>query len=719
MIKKPHIIGSIVIVAAFAFFLVTTGTTQQMTTQSIKSHIEALWATSGHADSEAEAFRHWDEDEPPVVSASCSKCHTSEGYAYFIENDRATKEADPEQEGITCQACHSDPDSGTLRNHSDVIFPSGVEVKDMGPEALCMECHQGRASKKSVDSAIESAGVDDDVSSSSLRFVNIHYYAAAADQFGTVVQGGYEYDGNMYDARFAHVTGYNACHTCHDPHSLHVDLGPCNTCHVGLSDPHDLRYYGSFADYDGNGDMQEGIYWELEGIKPKVLATIQAYANQVIVDPIGYESHTYPYFFHDTNGDGVIDESEATYGNRYTAFTPRLLRAAYNYQVAQKDPNAYAHGGKYVIQLLYDSMADLNSVLDNPVSMEGMHRDDEGHFAGSTEAWRHWDEDDPAEVSTSCAKCHSATGLQAYIQNNQEGVPETQPVANGMLCTTCHWGGPPRLTRLGLVKFPSGAEEDMGDNSNYCLHCHQGRASMYDIQKKVAGDPPYSFTNIHYFPTAAVLFGTEVKGGFEYAGKTYAGQNMYPNHGGDFDTCIECHMGTKSENKPFDHTGEMHNVHKPDQRDCVDCHGWDPSQPSPGADPAKFKFSGIRPASIPDLNGNGDIMESLKNEIKGLEADLYAAIQAAGNKAGFPVVYDSHSYPYFFNDLNGNGEVDPEAIYPNRYMFPNGKMLKAAYNYQLSLKEPHGYIHNPIYVAQLLIDSTVDLGGNKADYPWR
>jgi hypothetical protein len=46
-------------------------------------------------------------------------------------------------------------------------------------------------------------------------------------------------------------------------------------------------------------------------------------------------------------------------------------------------------------------------------------------------------------------------------------------------------------------------------------------------------------------------------------------------------------------------------------------------------------------------------------------------------------------------------------------------MLKAAYNYQLSLKEPHGYIHNPIYVAQLLIDSIVDLGGNQADYPWR
>ncbi len=716
MIKKPHIIGSFVIVAAFAFFLVTTGTTQQMTTQSIKSHIEALWATSGHSDAEGEAFRHWDEDGE--VSASCSKCHSTEGYAYFIENDGATMVVEPEQEGITCQACHTDPDSGTLRNHSDVEFPSGVVAEGLGPEALCSECHQGRMSGPGVDDYIEgraAEGEDEDTINSRYSFRNIHYHAAAATQLGTVVKGGYEYSGKTYDAQFAHVTGYNACYTCHDPHSLEVDLGPCNTCHVGLNDKNDLRYYGSFVDYDGDGDMEEGMYWEIETMKEKEYATLQAYCSEVVGVPIGYNAHAYPYFFVDDNGNGEIEENETT---RYASFTQRSLKGSYNYQVSLKDANGWAHGGKYIIQLLYDSMEDMNSALDNPISMDGMHRDDEGHFAGSTEAWRHWDEDE--EVQTSCAKCHSATGLQVFYENGGE-IAEAQPLSNGLLCTTCHWGGPPRLTMIDSVEFPSGAVESMGDNSNYCMTCHQGRASKYSIQSKIAAsDGPYSFTNIHYFPVAAVLFGNKVAGGFEYAGKIYNGQNLFPNHMGKYDTCIECHMGTKSENKPFDYTGKMHNVHKPDQRDCVNCHGWDPSQPSPGADPAKFKFSGIRPASIPDLNGNGDIMESLKNEIKGLEADLYASIQAAGFKAGFPVVYDSHTYPYFFNDLNGNGEVDPgEAIYPNAYKFPNGKMLKAAYNYQLSLKEPHGYIHNPIYVAQLLIDSIVDLGGNQADYPWR
>ncbi|HMB23956.1 MAG TPA: hypothetical protein VKP08_14035, partial [Anaerolineales bacterium] len=40
-------------------------------------------------------------------------------------------------------------------------------------------------------------------------------------------------------------------------------------------------------------------------------------------------------------------------------WTPRLLEAAYNYQYTQKDPGAFVHNPKYVIQFLIDSIADL------------------------------------------------------------------------------------------------------------------------------------------------------------------------------------------------------------------------------------------------------------------------------------------------------------------------------------------------------------------------
>jgi hypothetical protein len=672
---------------------------------------EALFAEAGHADESAEAFRHWDEDDPPVVPTSCAKCHSNDGFLDFADDGTVDSDAQP---GVfTCDVCHTNADTGATRMFAEVTFPSGAVVAADGAEGICMQCHQGRASAASVDGAIAGAGVGDDTSSSRLRFSNIHYFAAAATLYGTQVKGGYQYAGKTYDAKFSHVDGYTDCQDCHNPHSLEVRTERCDTCHTNVksaADLHDIRYLGSLTDYDGDGNIGEGIYYELEGIKPKLYSAILAYAANVLGAPIGYDSHSYPYFFNDSNGNGTIDASEANYGNRYTSFSPRLLRACYNYQVVLKDPGGFAHGGKYLIQLMYDSLEDLNSKIGGAVSMAGMHRGDEGHFDGSTEAWRHWDED--GEVPGRCARCHSATGLAEFLDTGENA--EDAHLANGMLCTTCHTS-PPAVRAAGAIKFPSGETADMGDSSNLCLACHQGRASKSSVDSRIAGGTGnYSFTNIHYFPAAAVLFGNEVHGGYEYPGKVYVGRNPYPNHQGNFDTCVECHMGTKGADP-----NNGHNVAEPNKADCVGCHGQDIAQPYPGGDPAKFMFSGIRPANIPDYDADGCKSESIKAEIQGLEASLYAQLQAHGFAIGKPLIYDSHAYPYFFNDTNGNGLSDPgEAIYPNAYKFDaNG--LKAAYNYQMSRKEPHGYIHNPTYVAQLLVDSIGDLGGNVAPYTWR
>jgi hypothetical protein len=705
MIKKPQILSILLVILLAAFFSIAAKTDDQVGIQSKKSHAEKLWLTSGHADAEAEAFIHWDEDGE--VSGSCAKCHSTPGYASFIET--GTAGAQPIGTTVECDACHSDPDRGIVRDHTDVIFPSGLTVEGLGPEALCMECHQGRESKISVDRTIDGAELpDDDTPTTDLSFRNIHYYAAAADQFGTVVKGGYEYAGKTYDARFSHVTGYNACNTCHNPHSLEVDLsGPCQTCHTGVRDPKDIRYYGSFVDYNGNGDTVEGMYYEIEAFKPRLYTALRKYARNVLGYPIVYDSHSYPYFFYDTNDNGFVDSDE----EGYDYFSARLLRAAYNYQVAQKDPNAYAHNGKYIIELLYDSIEDLNSRLKNPVSMDGMNRTDEGHFDGSAEAFRHWDED--GEVSSRCAKCHSAVGLQDLLEQGQNVTAE---ISNGMLCTTCHTS-PPRVREFGAVEFPSGATADMGDSSNLCLNCHQGRSSKKSVDDDIAETPggPYGFINIHYFPAAAILFGKEVHGGYEFKGKQYMGQKLWHNHNGQFDTCVECHMGTQSEHKAYDYTGEMHNVHKPNPEDCVYCHGQDVAQPNPGADPSKFKFSGIRPASTPDYDGDGNKTESIESEIKALEETLYAQIQIyAATVIGVPIIYDEHSYPYFFADSNGNGITEEE-----EYESFDAKLLRAAYNYQTSKKEPHGFIHNSMYIAQLLVDSIGHIGGDVSAYKWR
>jgi hypothetical protein len=715
MIKRPQILGFFVLLAIAAVFLAFPSAKGTASVASKKEKAERLWKTSGHADKSGEPFKHWDAEGS--IPSSCAKCHSTPGFKDFLNG--ITDKSEPIGTTVECDACHTDKERGILRSHPSVTFPSGATINDLGPEGLCMECHQGRASKITIDTKIAGSGVpNDDTSSSKLSFSNIHYFAASATQFGTFVKGGYEYAGHGYDARFAHITGYNACNTCHNPHSLQVNLNACNTCHVGVRDPKDIRYVGSQVDYDGDGDITEGMFYEIQHIMDKELDTIKIYARTVVGRPIGYDPNTNPYWFFDTNDNGMVDPEEATSSNSYDAFTARLLKAAYNYQVAKKDPNNYAHNGKYIIELLYDSIDDLNTKLTSPTDLTEMSRGDEGHFDGSGEPWRHWDSS--GEVEVGCARCHSATGLAKFIETGTN--VNNEPTANGMLCTTCHTS-PPAIRTLAVVPFTSsGLTASLGDSSNLCLACHQGRESKASLDATIAANPAgtFSFKNVHYFAAGATFLGSEVKVGYEFAGKTYAVRQPFSNHLGKFTTCVQCHMSTKVVEEEHNWTMRTHSVAEPLKENCVPCHGNDISQTFKGADPEKFDFEQIRPGNIPDYDADGNVKESLKEEIAGLEDALYAQIQTYTlNVQGTRALYNPNAYPYWFKDLNGNGIVDPnEATSANGYKF-NAQGLRTSFNLNLSKKEPHGFIHNGLYIAQLLVDSIQHLGGNIGIYTWR
>jgi hypothetical protein len=208
--------------------------------------------------------------------------------------------------------------------------------------------------------------------------------------------------------------------------------------------------------------------------------------------PLVYDSQAYPYFFIDTDGDGMVTEGEAAFPNAFNAWTPRLAKAAYNYQVSLKDPGEFAHGGKYIIQLLYDSIEDLNMAVTEQVDMSAMRRIDHGHFAGSEEAFRHWDSEEEGGgiVPATCSKCHTANGLPLMAT---EGVSISQPASSGLNCATCHSD----LTTFELytfeeVTFPSGATvtlaedetDEEGLQSNSCINCHQGRSSSCQCRSR-------------------------------------------------------------------------------------------------------------------------------------------------------------------------------------------------------------------------------------------
>jgi hypothetical protein len=665
---------------------------------------EAEWANSPHNDVTAEAFVHWNEEDPAEVPTRCAQCHSSSGYLDFLGADGSeagvVDAAVPVGETVNCEACHN-PVAASL---SEVTFPSGVAISGLGGEARCMVCHQGRAAMTTVDAQIEKFGVTEDVDkvvepivdgdqTTNFGFINIHYFPAAATLYAGEVMGGYQYPGKVYDTKNTHVPGYDTCIGCHNQHTLEVKVEECAVCHEGVTSVEDLknvRMVSSAPDYDGDGDVTEGMFYELEGLKETLYTTIQAYAKDVAGVGILYDPATYPYFLADADGDGTADQTEEGNAAGYSTWTARLLKAAYNYQLATKDPGNFAHGNKYVVQLLNDSINDLNEALPTMMDTSMLHRDDAGHFAGNTEAFRHWDEE--GAVPGSCAKCHSSAGLPMFLK---EGATISVPTANGFLCSTCHneeeW---PNLYVVDSVTFPSGAKVTFGEgeNANVCLLCHQGRESTVSVNKAIGstapdevplnaeGKPSLGFRNVHYFAAGATLFGTEAKGAYEFEGKEYAGLNPHP-----VNKCTDCH--------------DKHAL-EPKLESCAGCHG-------------DVELEAIRMPATLDYDGDGDTTEGVKGELDGLAEKLFEALNVYTAAQGFPgIVYNSASYPYFFEDADGDGTADKDAEGASvRFTQFTPTLLKGAYNYQYYQKDPGAFVHNSKYVAQILIDSIEALGG--------
>ncbi len=654
-------------------------------------HYDA-WLASAHADTTAEAFVHWNEEDPEEIPQSCARCHSTPGYLDFLGADGSTAgQVDapaPVGTVIECGACHND-----AANALDAVtFPSGAVVDALGAEARCMVCHQGRSSKDDVDEAILAAAVaSDDEQSQNLGFSSIHYYAAAATLNAGRVRGGYQYDSQVYDYRFRHAPGYDTCVGCHDPHSLEVKVDACNDCHDGantLADLKDIRMLASLGqDYDGDGNLVEGIYYEIQGLKDLLYTALRRYTSEQGIGASCYSDTIYPYWFLDTNDDGSCDASEAVFANRITGWTARLIKGAYNLQLIHKDPGGFAHNGKYLIQLLHDSISDINSVLATPVDIANAVRNDFGHFNGAGEAARHWDQDD--EISATCSKCHSGSeGFRFFLQYGVGKSVEEQD--NGLDCATCHDNFGPNwdIVQVDAVTYPGGVlVSDPGQISNVCGVCHSGRESKATIDAHLASPGSKSFRNVHYLPASGVKEGTNAKVGYEYPNKTYAAE--WDTHG----RCVNCHDPVATN-----HTFSPH-----DNVACTaGCHA-----PTP--------IESIRTNHILDYDDDGSTSETLAGELQGLADALYAQIRVAAGATA--ICYEEHTHPYWFKDTNDDGTCQTlEATNQNRFTAWTAALIKATHNFQIHRKEPGAWAHNFDYMAQLLVDSIEDLGGDVSNF---
>jgi hypothetical protein len=450
-----------------------------------------------------------------------------------------------------------------------------------------MSCHMGRNSGVTVQAYLDNSS---NVAPYDLNAVSPHHGPAGANLYGNMSGIGYEFDGKSYASKFEHVTTNDSCTECHSPHSTAlavttnhggdadgdgVDAKPCVACHTDMvtdEDARDIRMTASAVDYDGDGDITEGMYYEIEGLKALLVTALNNAG---------------------ATGTGA---GRPGFSNLTTAV---MLQAAYNYKVVAEDPGIYAHNSSYAIQLLYDSIEAVGG------DVSGLKRDANGHFASADEAFRHWE----SGMSDSCARCHSSEGAQIFFATSDTVFEytreDTMGISSGLACETCH------VVDSDTVLTPASAEvvaapayttfyADQATGavftmpakgkSNLCISCHGGR--NYGPYEQVTNNAlTGSIRGNHYYPAAGTFFNTQ---GYEFEGKVYDATAGHTSLGGSTDgPCVTCHMtgATPEELHEFTIDFSTNTV-------CSTCHSY--ASPTSPAEYASIKAAYIAALELLD-----------------------------------------------------------------------------------------------------------------------
>ncbi len=718
-------------------------------------------------------------------SGECARCHTGAGFKDYIGADGSADNhlagytgAAPVTaagvldvtttvaNGFNCTQCHNGATvlgGGTLATvQLPQVSGNGITVTVDKVAAICGQCHTGARNGRNIAQLGFQLGAPTDwdaqLAVANNKVVRPHYLSALSTFLGEDAGVYAQIAGNNYTARNQHG-GLTACTACHDPHTGRLPedkdiLAKCGGCHndelTGLpvttfAQLEDSRQFGFEGDIDGDGTA-EPLNVEIAGLKAKLNTALQNYALNVGGKAIcvaagssGLADSAYILV------DSGVACGTAPNNGAYVNFTGRSLRAAFNIMAITNDPGAWAHNPRYAIEILYDTIADLNTGLiakTQPTSPNGL-RSFETHF-GAGEA------EDPSKyaafvyhgtkqasgdyialtgfTSDACYQCHGGQGgLEAYYS----AMPAAEPAGTmniafnkvtGMQCSTCHalnGTDMKSLRTVATVYFPpqkgnppvaaqnvkSFAGTDLPDSFAVCGSCHSGRENGSSIDIKIGSVLPgtfsLSFTNPHYLGAAGMILGGDAGVLYQYSGQTYAGKPVFwktgtngnapgpygSAHGAE---CQGCHQPKKS-NLVAGHTFEV------DFTYCATCH----EAPHELA-PIEEEF----------LVRQADLLTAIRAYVT---ANLAAVQTAVANPLLTNVCYygPGASGQYWFQEISGvcqNGVANAPAAAVTFGKF-DPKMLKAAYNYQWSVKEPGAWAHNEVYITEAMYDSIVDLSG--------
>jgi hypothetical protein len=264
------------------------------------------------------------------------------------------------------------PSTATSAQISAVTINNGAEGTDAEDDSyVCMTCHQGRESTLTVDAANPTP-----VDTFTLSFKNVHYLSAGGTLYGNIAAVAYQYTAKTYAPPWNHGTAYSGtypqpanhraqctfCHMQNGSHSFEAQfVTACTECHGNQTLDSITPAFRPEDNWDNDPATKPKA--EVAVFAARLYAAVQATcaaAADADAPPTGasyvaYDGSAYPYWYKDTNKNGVVDAGEKT----PMKFDSKSLRAAFNYQYYQKEPGAWAHNNPYIVQILFDSIEDL------------------------------------------------------------------------------------------------------------------------------------------------------------------------------------------------------------------------------------------------------------------------------------------------------------------------------------------------------------------------
>lgn len=313
-----------------------------------------------------EQSKHFYGGDYERAGASCTECHTTEGFIQKTGGKTVTATVQPSPPG--CFACHSPHSRGdfSLRTNSAVTLLAGVAgdadaTFDFGKGNLCAACHRPRSISPKPDPTKTAA--TDTISITNNRWYQ-HYGVQSHILNGT---GGFKFQGYSYAGNSAHTT------------APLIKSEGCIQCHMA-----DMASTASYP-FGAAGGHTMNIRYDLHGVESSLLDGCKNSACHPTITSVDYHGvQTTVHAYLDTLATMMKDTSIVNKWNKgakkawitgtdSTGFTinassgagalkiaPAVKAGAlYNFFMVEHDLSVGAHNSVYVIDLLKSSVAEL------------------------------------------------------------------------------------------------------------------------------------------------------------------------------------------------------------------------------------------------------------------------------------------------------------------------------------------------------------------------